>query len=214
MAVRSSGDQGPQGILPQALLSRACHGYEPGPERQGRTPSTGAPQGILSHVGPQPRAPQRASTSRPTWPSACTWAPAALHPPCQRWRWPRVARPALLAERPLRLAQKRAVVWFRAGDLRATDHAGLAAAAQAEGMACCYVFELNELARLSPRRLALLQAAVEALKRELSKRGVQLQVAVAEDGAAAVSGMCRELGATEVYMHEDPVDLRVQGLRT
>lgn len=126
----------------------------------------------------------------------------------------RVARPALLAERPLRLAQKRAVVWFRAGDLRATDHAGLAAAAQAEGMACCYVFELNELARLSPRRLALLQAAVEALKRELSKRGVQLQVAVAEDGAAAVSGMCRELGATEVYMHEDPVDLRVQGLRT
>ena len=35
----------------------------------------------------------------------------------------RVARPALVAERPLRPCRNRAVVWFRAGDLRATDHA-------------------------------------------------------------------------------------------
>jgi len=121
----------------------------------------------------------------------------------------------LQPEPPLPKARGSAVVWFRAGDLRVSDHPGLAAAAEAPGgAACCFVFEHREVARLSPRRLSKLRAAVEALRSSLRERcgGAMLHIAVVDDAVAEVSAFCSSVGASEVYVHEDPSDLNVDGL--
>ncbi|CAJ1393259.1 unnamed protein product [Effrenium voratum] len=119
----------------------------------------------------------------------------------------------LVPEPTLAEASDRAVVWFRAGDLRSQDHPGLRAASAApQGLLCCYIFEANELARLSQRRLALLRTAVEDLQRQLRKLGMPLHILVAEDAAQEVMRLSKEVGASDVYVHEDPADVRMDGL--
>eukprot|EP00435_Cladocopium_sp_Y103_P047449 s1268_g13.t4 len=107
----------------------------------------------------------------------------------------------------------RAVVWFRAGDLRSRDHCGLQAAATApNGFLCCYIFESQELARLSSRRMALLQVAVGDLKSQLERHGILLHVLFAEDAAKTMHALCKEMKVTDIYVHQDPTDLRVESL--
>eukprot|EP00931_Biecheleriopsis_adriatica_P078422 TRINITY_DN51882_c0_g1_i1.p1 TRINITY_DN51882_c0_g1~~TRINITY_DN51882_c0_g1_i1.p1 ORF type:complete len:767 (-),score=126.71 TRINITY_DN51882_c0_g1_i1:188-2488(-) len=126
----------------------------------------------------------------------------------------RDAEPLVLPEPELSTPRGAAVVWFRTGDLRVGDHPGLAQAAVAPGgTVCCYFFETCELARLSPRRLAALHAAVEALRSELKRRfGAALQVSVADDAAAEVYRLCQAVEAGEVFVQEDPGDLNVASL--
>ena len=105
----------------------------------------------------------------------------------------------------------RAVVWFRSGDLRVRDHCGLQAAVKApRGFLCCYVFEAQELARLSVRRMALLRAAVDDLKSQLAELGVCLHILFSEDGARSLYDFCCNMKVTDIYVHDDPLDLRVK----
>lgn len=122
---------------------------------------------------------------------------------------------ALLPEPELPRPSETAVVWFRSGDLRVEDHPGLARAAGApSGTVCCYVFEARELARLSERRLNLLRAAVENLRQQLKSRyGLPLHVCAASSGPEKVYELCKDVKASDVYIHEDPVDLHVDSLQ-
>ena len=107
----------------------------------------------------------------------------------------------------------RAVVWFRSGDLRVRDHCGLQAAGKApHGFLCCYVFEAQGLARLSVRRMALLRAAVDDLKSQLAELGVCLHILFSEDGARSLYDFCCNMKVTDIYVHDDPLDLRVKSL--
>ena len=119
----------------------------------------------------------------------------------------------ILPEPVLSKPSSLSVVWFRTGDLRCRDHCGLRLAATSpNGFFCCYVFESQELARLSPRRMALLLAAVEDLKTQLERREVRLHIMFSEDAASAIHEFCQEVKATDIYVHEDPTDLRVKSL--
>lgn len=119
----------------------------------------------------------------------------------------------VLPEPVLSKPSSRAAVWFRAGDLRSRDHCGLQAAATApNGFLCCYIFESQELARLSSRRMALLQVAVDDLKSQLDRHGILLHVLFAEDAAKTMHDFCEEMKVTDLYVHQDPTDLRVKSL--
>lgn len=131
--------------------------------------------------------------------------------------------PGVLPEPPLPAPRGRAVVWFRAGDLRIRDHPGLARAAAAAdssegagaGVCCCFIFSAREVARLSARRRAALRSAVAALSEELRQQcgGARLHIAMAATSAAdEVYRLCREVGATEVYVHDDPTDVNRDSL--
>lgn len=120
----------------------------------------------------------------------------------------------VLPEPVLSKPSSRAVVWFRSGDLRSRDHDGLNVAATAQdGFLCCYIFESQELARLSSRRIALLQTAVDDLKRQLERHGMSLHLLFSEDAAKSIHHFCREMNVTDIYVHEDPMDLRVKTLQ-
>eukprot|EP00439_Symbiodinium_sp_Y106_P068171 s58_g11.t1 len=113
----------------------------------------------------------------------------------------------LTRSRPLRRPGRRAP----RGVLRRAQGSALLPEPESEltrapsGTVCCYVFEARELARLSERRLNLLRAAVENLRQQLKSRyGLPLHVCAASSGPEKVYELCKDVKASDVYIHEDP----------
>ncbi|CAE7609926.1 cry, partial [Symbiodinium natans] len=140
----------------------------------------------------------------------------SAHRPRRSLRMARRAQNSgVLPEPELPRPSETALVWFRSGDLRVEDHPGLARAATApKGVLCCYIFEAKEIARLSARRMKLLRAAVEDLRQQLKSRyGLLLHVCAARSGPEKVYELSKDVNASDVYVHEDPVDLHMESLQ-
>lgn len=88
----------------------------------------------------------------------------------------------------------RAVVWFRPGDLRAEDHAGLEAA-------CAHTDDaLAPLLVATPRTTSSDLAAAARLHAELQARGSGLVLRYADDEATGVAQFLQEYGAERVHV--------------
>lgn len=91
----------------------------------------------------------------------------------------------------------RSVVWFRPGDLRVEDHAGLDAA-------CMHTADaLVPLLVLTPKATLGDVAAARRLRTQLRARGSALVLRYAEDEAAAVAEFLRDFGADRVHVRMD-----------
>ncbi|MEI8303495.1 MAG: deoxyribodipyrimidine photo-lyase [Burkholderiales bacterium] len=99
----------------------------------------------------------------------------------------------------------RALVWFRR-DLRAHDHAALAAALAAHRQVwCAFVFDTDILAPLpqrADRRVAFIHDSLIALDERLRRDGGGLIVRHGQ-GAAVIAGLAAELGVAAVYVNRD-----------
>lgn len=91
----------------------------------------------------------------------------------------------------------RAVVWFRPGDLRSEDHAGLEAA-------CAHTdHALAPLMVATPRTTEADLTAAARLHAELCARGSSLVLRFAEDEAVGVAAFLAEYGAQRVHVRMD-----------
>lgn len=91
----------------------------------------------------------------------------------------------------------RSVVWFRPGDLRTEDHAGLDAA-------CTHTADaLAPLLVLTPRSTHADLAAAKRLRAQLRARGSVLVLRFAEDEATAVAEFLRDYKAERVHVRMD-----------
>lgn len=101
--------------------------------------------------------------------------------------------------RPFRFPRrvKRAVVWFREGDLRVEDHPGL-------DSACAHTSDaLAPLLVCTPHTSPETLDAVRRLRKELEDRGSRLFLRYGEDEGSAVIEFLKEFRADRVHVHMD-----------
>jgi hypothetical protein len=100
---------------------------------------------------------------------------------------------------------KKTIVAFTGfGDLRIHDNEALLAALSSEQYSATFVFDPYILSRMTDRRVRLLHSAVSDLTGSLERAGFPMTIRIG-DFATEVAQLVAETGASDVYVHNDPV---------
>ncbi|KAK3233503.1 1,3-beta-glucanosyltransferase [Cymbomonas tetramitiformis] len=120
-----------------------------------------------------------------------------------------------LTARPRSRASRVAVVLFTGhGDLRIHDNPALVAASSAEQLYALFVFQPTGLSRNSNQRIRFLRSAIRDLQTSLLERyGVELMIHIG-NSVEIVKQLCETVRATELHVHEAPVQDAVEELST